>query len=204
MERREKQPSSADGSRTPRLQALTGRDRGLRAVKDVLRATDTHLVKAVRINSVIDLHVRSLSEAPVYSSFYTPRSIKTCRGEGGSWAGGAFVLCSDSLWEWVSALPPTFTHPCCLICLSSFTHHGGGFGLQGQYYVSHVSCMHVKPESGQTYTHANEGQGLLFFFLFLLISACRTKQEQTDCPALAYLSRLRRWRTEQVFTSSRH
>lgn len=56
------------------------------------------------------------------------------------------------LGERDSALPPTFTHPCCLICLSFFSHHGGGFGPQGQYNVSYVSCMHVKPESGQTYT----------------------------------------------------
>lgn len=61
-------------SRTP--QALTERERRLRAARDVLRVSDVHLVKAVRINAVIDLHVRSLSEAPVYSSFYTPRSIK--------------------------------------------------------------------------------------------------------------------------------
>lgn len=118
-----------------------------------------HLVKAVRINAVIDLHVRFLSEAPVYNSFYTPRSIKSCRGEGGSRAGGAFVSYLDSLREQISALPPTFTHPCSLICLSFFTHHGGGFGPQGQYYVSYVSFMHMKVKSGQISMHSHEGQG---------------------------------------------
>lgn len=131
----------ANGSRTSRLQALTVRGRGLRAAGDVLRVTDTHLVKAVRINAVIDLHVRSLSEAPVYSSFYTLRSIKSCRGEGGSRAGGAFVSRSDSLGEWVSALHrPLRIRAASFACPSSLIMGEGLAFKDSIMYLMYLAC----------------------------------------------------------------
>lgn len=68
--------------------------------------SQTHLVKGIRINTVIDLHVRSVSEgveSAVHSSFSSWRSIKTRRGEETTRMGA--LHCIDPNME-ISTHPP--------------------------------------------------------------------------------------------------
>lgn len=69
--------------------------------------SQTHLVKGIRINTVIDLHVRSVSEG-VEASFSTWRSIKTQRGEETARTGA--LQCIDPNMEIATRTPHAYTY----------------------------------------------------------------------------------------------
>lgn len=121
--------------------------------------TDTHLVKAVRINTVIDLHVRSLSEAPVYSSFYTPRSIRSCRGEGGSRAGDAFVSGLDSHAWRVGFSPTAHLYASVLPHLPVLLHSSWGRVWPSRTVLCILCILHAREAKVKADIHAYKGVG---------------------------------------------
>lgn len=73
--------------------------------------SQTHLVKGIRINTVIDLHVRSVSEgveSAVHSSFSTWRSIKMQRGEETARTGAS--QCIDPNMEIATRTPHAYRY----------------------------------------------------------------------------------------------
>lgn len=90
--------------------------------------SQTHLVKGIRINTVIDLHVRSVSEgveSAVHSSFSTWRSIKTQRGEETTRTGA--LQCIDPNMEISTHTPHTYRYTNLASFDCPMSLHGGGF-----------------------------------------------------------------------------